>query len=598
MAEELRRSKRGLIAKRDSDYEYDEKVLSALTKNPNCEISDWQDWQQCDSIGLEEATSDRYCVESAGNTVSDNSVKKSIVLKSNSWSDLITNIALINESAKIPSVFNLARSESTQVQSFTSASGRASSQNQNINSDAWRRGSSTTDKFLDPEGNNFLTMSEFEASSDGGSNKGSQPSNLNKLTGACALSPSKLSPESPSPTEDDGLTQVLEHILQEIKGINKKVNSVETMLLSHDSVLENFKVRIDNIEVQSSKESAAESSSRNSSHGSKKSKQKPVVENKPSAKSDRVEFEKNRGYKVLLEKMKDRNKCGAKNSSESSSDEEPNMAAIKKKMSKKQRDEARRRSAALLKQAGSTFPVDEDESNCSAGTGSDSDNKIKLKGKVKSGAKVRNRPVVRTELWPHTIANEDDNDDSTSESISLSKFLACFTYIMTSCEEPVEALGRGLLLHAISSVFEYLPWAEARAFHNLVMIKVEQGRIDWNADFPSLANDYIDKKVRQSLRSRSKPTGSNSYSRGNFRGNFRGFGKGYGNASGKSSYNRSSPTYNSVCKQWNQGTCSYGDDCRRQHVCWTCHEAGKTDQHHKASTHGTSSGNRQSGQQT
>ena len=82
MAEELRRSKRGLIAKKDSDFEYDEKVLNALTKTPNYEISDWQ---QCNSVGLEVASSDRYCVESAESEVSENSVEKSVVLKANSW---------------------------------------------------------------------------------------------------------------------------------------------------------------------------------------------------------------------------------------------------------------------------------------------------------------------------------------------------------------------------------------------------------------------------------------------------------------------------------------------------------------------------------
>ena len=53
--------------------------------------------------------------------------------------------------------------------------------------------------------------------------------------------------------------------------------------------------------------------------------------------------------------------------------------------------------------------------------------------KVRSGAKVKNRPVVQTELWPHTISNEEDGDEVDSKTIGLAKFLSCFTYIMMGC---------------------------------------------------------------------------------------------------------------------------------------------------------------------
>ena len=53
---------------------------------------------------------------------------------------------------------------------------------------------------------------------------------------------------------------------------------------------------------------------------------------------------------------------------------------------------------------------------------------------VKSGAKLKRRPVVRAELWPHIVSNEDDREETTSEDITLAKFLSCFTYIMTTCE--------------------------------------------------------------------------------------------------------------------------------------------------------------------
>ena len=90
-------------------------------------------------------------------------------------------------------------------------------------------------------------------------------------------------------------------------------------------------------------------------------------------------------------------------------------------------------------------------------------------------------------LWPqyrfaypplHTIAVEDDGDEVNSEDIGLKKFLACYTKILTDCKGKVEAAGRSALLHAVSTVYEYLPWSEARTFHNLTMVKLEQKRIN------------------------------------------------------------------------------------------------------------------------
>ena len=79
---------------------------------------------------------------------------------------------------------------------------------------------------------------------------------------------------------------------------------------------------------------------------------------------------------------------------------------------------------------------------------------------MKSGAKIQKRPVIKTELWPHTIANEDDGENITSENINLSKFLSCFTYIVTCCGG-VESRGRSALLHAVTTVLEYLQWTDA-----------------------------------------------------------------------------------------------------------------------------------------
>ena len=214
----------------------------------------------------------------------------------------------------------------------------------------------------------------------------------------------------------------------------------------------------------------------------------------------------------------------------------------------------------------------------------------RLRQKVKSGAKIKKRPVVRTELWPHTIANEDDGDNVTSEDISLAKFFSCFTYIMMGCGG-VEARGRSTLLHAVSMVLEYLQWADARAFHNMVMVKVEQGRVNWGTDFAALADDFIDKKVRLGLRNKYASGGSSSSYKYNYG---KSVGKGFRGQYQRSSTSKGKPLYGAVCWQWNSGSCTYGDNCKRWHVCRICADAGKLGEQHKASTHGSSSSRPQS----
>ena len=255
-------------------------------------------------------------------------------------------------------------------------------------------------------------------------------------------------------------------------------------------------------------------------------------------------------------------------------------------MSRKQKKKCAEKVSARLKQAGALFP----EESFSSGSSSDSsgteseDSRRHRKRKVKSGAKIKRRPVVRTELWPHTIANEEDVEEVTSETIGLSKFLTCFSYIMLSCGK-VEATGRAALLHAISSVLECLPWLEARAFHNLVMLKLEQGKFDWNTNFTVLANQFLDKRVRQSLRSKGASAGA-SGAAGKFSGK-KSSGKGSGNTrfrQGGYSTGKGKSLYTFICKQWNEGTCSYGDRCKLWHVCWSCAESGKLGELHKASS--------------
>ena len=156
-----------------------------------------------------------------------------------------------------------------------------------------------------------------------------------------------------------------------------------------------------------------------------------------------------------------------------------------------------------------------------------------------------------------------------------------------------ESAGRAELLHAVSNILECLPWADARTFHNLIMVKLEQGRLSWSSEFSSLALEFLDKKARLNLR--SKGASGNNYSPKNTsRNSERSYSK-----SVRPSYNlsnnsnRSKSLYAVVCNQWNFGTCGYGDRCQKWHVCWTCAEAGKPGELHKASSHSSSTGHRQ-----
>ena len=330
-----------------------------------------------------------------------------------------------------------------------------------------------------------------------------------------------------------------------------------------------------------------------------KQKEKDIGKYKLKNKQQRVLEERERTLNLLLDKMHEDEKRVGESQSDESSGDELNLGKVNKKLSRKQKKRRDKTAAALLKEIGSSFP-DEDEDASASGysdTGTDSDSnkkKSKSKRKVKSGAEVKRRPVVRTELWPHTIANEDDGEGVTKDNIILSKFLSCYTYIMISCEDQEEATGRASLLHAVTTVLECLPWNEARAFHNLIMVKIEQGRIDWATDFTELGDQFLNKKLQLSLRSRggSAPRGNGSNS-----GYGRGFGKGFGSYSsyGRSRYPRNEfpggkSRYTEACRQWNSGTCSYGKDCRMRHCCSKCLYEGKPGEKHKASSCENSSG--------
>ena len=305
--------------------------------------------------------------------------------------------------------------------------------------------------------------------------------------------------------------------------------------------------------------------------------------NSVSRSSSRIKHAKNRSNKAKYKKARV-DKLNSKSQFEISSEEEMRVRAVERcEFKHSTLGNSQKQSKLNLDESISSA---EESSNCGSSESSESDviPQKQKRRKVKSGAVVKRRPVVKTELWPHTIANEEDGENITIEDISLTKFLSCYTNIMINCVKSTEVEGRTGLLHAVSTVLEYLPWSEARAFHNITMFKIEQDKLKWSSDFLALANQFLDKKVRLSLR-------MNNYSDDN--SNFSTSDRSDGEAQQNSNFrhkshlnlSKSNFLYYALCNQWNYGECSYGSDCKRWHACRLCAAEGKLGEPHKASFH-------------
>lgn len=321
--------------------------------------------------------------------------------------------------------------------------------------------------------------------------------------------------------------------------------------------------------------------------------------NKVKEKQARVIEERERDLRVLLDELDEIRQKEPESEEDLSSEDDVNLKKVQSKMSSKQKRKSKQIVKAIMKKVGGSFPEEDYTGNCASGSsesGTDSETEKKKSSsrrKVKSGAKVKKRPVIQTELWPHTIANEDDGLDVTSETISLSKFLSCFAFIMVSCDrEKPESAGRTVLLYAVTSVLECLPWPEARSFHNLIMTKIEQGMVDWTTDFTELSEDFLTKKSRQSMRYVGATTSSSTVRNYDYN---RSIGKGFGSGYNRPRYTRSEFTpgrgrtsISDVCRLWNGGVCSFGANCKKWHCCSACFNEGKVGEPHKAITHDSS----------
>lgn len=388
--------------------------------------------------------------------------------------------------------------------------------------------------------------------------------------------------------------------------------SVEALRLQVSNLTKT--VSFQNSEIRKLKEA---SNSEDSSNEKRKHRGKVVKDSKQSERINSIQREtvveeKSKQYDLVKQKIAERDRCRQSGSSaepnETSDGEGLNLKAMRKKMPKKQRDRCDAKVSWRVKQTGHNFPVDDFEPDSNSGRDSDSDRgACRYRRKIKSGAKIIKRPVIQSELWPHTICNEDNPEEVKSDEISLAKFYSYYTKIMLECRDNFESIGRIALLHAVSLVLECTMWSDARDFHNVTLRKLEQGQYAWDSDFVALAEKFIDDKLRHSYRGKSNARAGSG--KGNFNQKFqnysgaRSYNKGfYSNNSyypQNNSYNKkfsgkSKSLYSSVCKNWNFGNCSIGDRCNLWHICWTCAEQGKVGESHKASSHSSSGSTRPS----
>ena len=550
MAEGPRRGSRSVKLRQDKDFIYEESLGNLLLgREDKVEAS------------RTDRTSSHNSRRSADVETSEiiNLGNYNTVALSENWSNLYDNLVRNNNSNLLSSestagaISSLSLSRSQSPVRGTDAEGYFV----NIGSD--RHNSSTRLDFLDVE-DQFLSVSptvRTDTSDMEKDNCGECDACIKGLT--CTIV-NNVSMGKNDTISNKEVMQTLWAAVGNVDKLADKVISLERHIRRQDE-------KIDSI-IESSKEDSSQEST-------------TKVETRPGkAKENRVEEEKARQLKLLQERLRAEKGSSSAGNEDSSEAELVDLKAIKKKMSKKQRDLCGRRVTARLNQAGAVFPSDDFETS-STGTVTDIDQSCRHKKLIKSGAKIKKRPVVQTELWPHPIANEEDGEEVTCENISLAKFFSCFSYIVVSCSSKIESRGRSALLHAVSIVLEYLHWSDARTFHNLTMVKIEQGRLDWASDFSGLAETFIDKKVRLSMKTKRYPAGaSSSYKSGN---SSRNIGKGYSsNFKSNGDTGRNKSLHGVICWQWNNGTCTYGDNCKRWHACKVCTKAGKLGESHKA----------------
>ena len=584
MAEGIRRSKRGFKPKKDENFLYEEE-LGALYE----ESASYSQQQQ--------QRSDSECSDRASESaITVNCVRDNWKVQSAPSFSIIENLPLfdhfnifssesVSGSSAVSILANQSQSQNTIPQSVINKV-QFSSSNANVNkySDCGReqRISSTREDFLDLEGN-YLSCGSSSTVEDMSGTDTDGGAGLPILCNVCGIGENNNCAECARVNELP-MGRALMAALGKIDSLSSKFNSLCEVVMEQNS-------RLSQLEVNKS----------DSESGSDQAKALPSKGAIPKNKSKKkvVDEEKDRLHVVVQDHLRSMKKGKEKTEREDISQEELLISDLLKTMQKGDKKKCSSRVKAILKDVGGILSDDEADdgsSDSSSGKESDASSRRRTKKKVKSGAKIKRRPVIKTELWPHTMAYEEDGIEVSCEEISLSKFYSCFTLIMAGCEGE-ELSGRSALLRAVSMVLDVMPWPEARIFHNLTMVKIEQGKIDWKHKFSLLANEFVNKKVRQNLRAKAYAPGGGFSGRGNSA--FRGTGRGAGNYHGNRGQAGSNRPFNVVCWQWNNGNCTYGERCRRMHCCRICADKGKWGELHTASSsfHQGNTGTRSQGDQ-
>ena len=556
MAEDLGKGKRKPKPKRDQDFIYEEDSIAPV---PSVPLNEGSDLNQCES----------NCGDliSENNSVINNfkSVWKS---QSAPYFSLVHSLPFFNSaldldnksdssSSAVPVVLDQSQS---QIQSQNRVQFSLTSVNKQ-SAVIRRRNSSTKEAYLDLEGN-FFSFGSSSCVTDMSDSEGAYALPLCSVCGKGERNNCRVcNPTSVASNSDNQVMVTLSAVVEQMTNLSQEMQRLHVRMSALES----------RSDVESSSDQARSSSKKKCS-GKKK--------------ANRVEEERERQHAVVQDQLRSLKRSKEKVDQDEELADQLLLGDLARLMPKEKASQCSGRVASILRGVGASFPEDDsDGSSSSSSSGKESDSTSRSKSrrkKVKSGAKIKKRPVIRTELWPHTIINEEDGGEVSSEDIILSKFLTGFTFIMASCGK-AELSGRTALLRAVGMVLEVLPWAEARTFHNLVMLKIEQGKINWTHKFSLLANDFVDEKVRQNLRGRASYSGGSSSSRGNFTP--RGRGRGSGASYGGRNQGGSSRPLNLICWQWNNGNCTFGEGCKKWHCCRACAENGKWGEPHQASTH-------------
>ena len=472
---------------------------------------------------------------------------------------------------------------------------------ENVNRSVSRqKTSSTRGDFLDLEGN-FLSCDSSTVFTDMSGQSGSDTDGARALPivcdicgkgekGNCEVCLSNGTTTVPLAQALAAALNKIDHMSEQLGQLCTAIGNVDSKVTKVNRNLGQLDKRVKKIETQSEYDSASDQA------------RVSAVTGGARRKAYRVNEERERTHVVAQDQIRSLRKSRAPSDSEGQPSEGLLLSDITKTMPREKKERCNSRVSNILSDIGATFPDDDTDAISSTSSGKESDSSSRRRvrrrvRKVKSGAEIEKRPVIKTELWPHTVANEEDGEGVNSENITLSKFISCFTLIMAGCEG-VELQGRSALLRAVGMVLEVLPWAEARNFHNLTMVKIEQGRINWRQKFSLLANEFVDKKVRQNLRSKGTSSGGGFNSRGNQSYRGQGRGSSYPNSNrGQGGSGGNNRPFSLVCWQWNTGNCTFGKKCKRWHCCRSCAEKGKWGEPHTATSHGSSGPETQSNQQ-